>query len=77
MEYVLRSFVKDKSLGPDGWTMELFLYFFDLMGEDLVNMVECRVQQRISRSLNSTFIALIPKYLKFVTFQDYCSKDQR
>jgi hypothetical protein len=27
---VLRGFTKDKSPGPDGWTVEFFLHFFDL-----------------------------------------------
>jgi len=28
---VLKSFKKDKCPGPDGWAIELFLYFFDVM----------------------------------------------
>jgi len=27
---------KDKTLGPDGWTVDLFLYFFDIMGKDII-----------------------------------------
>ena len=37
---VLNSFARDKSPGPDGWTMEFFLHFFELMGDDLLEMVE-------------------------------------
>jgi len=37
---VLKGFAKDKSLGPDGWTVEFFLFFIDLVGADLLVMVE-------------------------------------
>ena len=40
VEAVLRGFKKDKSLGPDGWSVEFFLDFFDLVGEDLVLAAE-------------------------------------
>jgi len=33
-------FKKEKSPGPDGWTSEFFIFFFDLLGEDLLAMVE-------------------------------------
>jgi hypothetical protein len=28
----LKSFSTDKSLGPDGWTVEFYIHFFDLVG---------------------------------------------
>lgn len=37
---VLNSFHGDKIPGPDGWTIELFTHFFDLLRADLVNLVE-------------------------------------
>jgi len=59
---VLKSFTKDKFPGPDGWTIALFLFFFDLMGLDLVRMVEeSRVGGHITVVINSTYIVLIPK----------------
>jgi hypothetical protein len=36
----LKGFTKDKSLGPDGWTVEFFLNFFDLVASDLLEAVE-------------------------------------
>jgi hypothetical protein len=36
----LKSFSKDKSPGPDGWTVEFYLHFFDLVGPDLLELVE-------------------------------------
>jgi hypothetical protein len=37
---VLKSFAKDKSLGPDGWIVEFFINFFDLVGDELLEVVE-------------------------------------
>jgi hypothetical protein len=37
---VLKSFAKDKIPGPDGWIVEFFLHFFDLVGVELLEMVE-------------------------------------
>ena len=33
VERSLHSFKKDRSPGPDGWPVEFYLHFFDLMGE--------------------------------------------
>jgi hypothetical protein len=40
IKLVLKSFSKDKSPGPDGWTVEFFLSFFDLIGNDVLEAVE-------------------------------------
>lgn len=40
VDWALKSFKKDKSLGLDGWPVEFFLAFFDLLGNELVNLVE-------------------------------------
>ena len=38
---VLKQFSKEKILGPNGWQpTELFLHFFDTVGQELVNIVE-------------------------------------
>ena len=59
---VLRGFAKDKSLGSDGWIAEFFFFFTDLVGADLLEMVEeTRLRGEVIRPLNSTFLALIPK----------------
>jgi hypothetical protein len=69
---VLKLFQRDKSPGPDGWTVEFFSYFFDLVSDDLVQMVEeSRMYGNIPGCLNSTFLALIPKENNPTTFGDY------
>jgi len=40
LSVVLHSFQKDKSPGPDGWPIEFFLGFFELIGGDLLKVVE-------------------------------------
>jgi hypothetical protein len=67
-------FKKEKSPRPDGWSVELYLHFFDLMGEDLLALVEETLTSgRIEGSINSTFLALIPKNNKPQQFGDYRS----
>lgn len=63
LSFALKYFQRDKSPRPDGWPSEFFLEFFDVTGEDLLNMVE---EDRVSginipASLNSNFLDLIPK----------------
>jgi hypothetical protein len=53
---ILKAFTKDKSPGPDGWTVEFFLHYFDLVGEDLLGMVEeSRRKGEVIKALNSYF----------------------
>jgi hypothetical protein len=69
---VLKSFAKDKIPGPDGWTVEFFLHFFDLVGVDLLELVEdTRTRGKVIGSLNSTFLTLIPKVNNPSSFGDY------
>jgi hypothetical protein len=64
-------FQKDKSPGLDGWTIEFFLDLFDLLGLDLLKVVEAKNTGRIPASFNSTFIALIPKSDNPLTLNDF------
>ena len=62
LKVTLHSFQKDKSPGLDGWTIEFFLGLYDLLGGDLLKVMEdTRLSGRLPTSFNSTFIALIPK----------------
>jgi hypothetical protein len=63
---------KDKSPGPDGWTQELFQYFFEILGDDLLMAIEeSRITGFIPGSLNATFYALIPKVSKPGNFHEF------
>jgi hypothetical protein len=69
---VLEDFEKSKSPGPDGWTVEFFLEFFDILGETLRGAVEeSRITGVVTGGLNATFITLIPKTDKPATFSDF------
>ena len=62
LKLALQSFQKDKSPGPDGWTIEFFIELYELLGDDILKVVEnTRLSGRIPAYFNSTFIALIPK----------------
>jgi hypothetical protein len=37
---MISSFKRNKSLGLDNWTAEFFKEFFDLLGDDLLRVVE-------------------------------------
>jgi exonuclease III len=69
---VLKGFKKEKSPGPDGWSVELYLHFFDIMGQDLLDVVEdARLRGVINPLLNSTFLVLIPKSNHPKQFKDF------
>jgi hypothetical protein len=74
IKYVLEKIKKERSPGPDGWTTEFFIFFFDLVGDDILEMVEDSSRKgKLCGGLNSTFLALIPKVNKPVSFDDYRS----
>ena len=72
IESILKGFKKEKSPGPDGWPVEFYLHFFHLIGMDILRAVDqYRKEGRISGSLNSTFVTLIPKSDKSSSFFDF------
>jgi hypothetical protein len=72
LKLVLSLFKKDKILGHDGWMVEFFLHFFDLVSEDLLAILEdARSNGHIVGSIISTFLALIPKINKPQNYGDY------
>ena len=72
VEDVLKGLKKDKSLGPDGWPVEFYLHFFDLVELDILKVIEhSRSEGRVIGALNATFITLIPKCDKPTTLAEY------
>eukprot|EP00253_Pinus_taeda_P034308 PITA_34308 len=68
----MKYFQKDKCPGPDGWTIDFFIHFFDLFKSDILNLVEeSRTHGFTIRYISSTYIALIPKKKDSLTFMDY------
>jgi hypothetical protein len=68
---ILHNFQKDKSPGPDGWSMDFFVGIFDLIGKDILKVVEeSRLNGFIHAPLNETFIPLIPKKNDPQTMED-------
>ena len=61
LEKIVYSFQKGKSPGLDGFTIEFYEGFFELLKSDLLKVV--RESQRVGKvlgALNSTLLALIP-----------------
>lgn len=72
LKNILQHFKKERSLGLDGWTTEFFIYYFELVGEDLLHMVEdSRLKGKIAGGINSTFLVMIPKENNPQSFNDY------
>jgi hypothetical protein len=72
LKEVLHGFQKDKIPGLDDWPVEFFIGFFDLIGKDILEVVEeSRKVGHIHAPLNSTFIALIPKIDNPQSFEDF------
>lgn len=72
LQEVFHWFKKDKIPRPDGWPFKFFLEFYDLIGSDILTVVEeCRTLGKIYDAFNATFRALIPKEENPHTFDDY------
>ena len=72
-KHILSHFSKDKAIhGPDGWMTELFLHFFQLLGDEITLVVKkpCHLG-KIPATLNATFLVLIPKKDKPDTLFDF------
>ena len=53
---------KGKAPGPDGFPIEFFQEFWDIIKLDLLSVFqESQKNKKMLRALNSTFLALIPK----------------
>lgn len=72
LKATLKWFKYDKSPRPDGWSVEFYTAFFDILGDDLLKFIEdCWTTSRMYGAINSTFIALIPKSDNPASFDDF------
>lgn len=72
LEATIQVFQRDKSSGPDGWSTKFYLAFFDLLGQEILKVINhCCLSRKIPTTIKSTFIALIPKFDKPASFNDF------
>ena len=72
IQHILSISKNDKSPGPDGIPVEVYRCLFDVLGEDLLRVIELsRVSGKIPTIFNSTFLALIPKIDHPLSFEDF------
>lgn len=68
----MHSFQKEKGQGLDGWPITFYLGLYDILGKDLMYVVEdLSLDGHIHASINSTFISLIPKMDKPLSDDDF------
>lgn len=71
LKKVLIKFQNDNSSGSDGWSMEFFQVMFELINNDLLNIIEeTKYSDHIPASFISTFLAQIPKSADPYSFDD-------
>ena len=62
LEEVVNQMALGKAPGPDGFTSIFFHYFWDLIKEEVLKIVEeYRNKKGVLESFNATFLTLIPK----------------
>ena len=62
----------DKSPGPDGLPVEVYRALFDVLGMDLLRVIEdSRKNGKIPAVFNTTFLVLIPKIDHPTCFEDF------
>ena len=72
IQHILTISKNDKSPGPDGIPVEIYRCLFDVLGEDLLRVIELSwVSGKILAVFNSTFLALIPKIDQPLSFEDF------
>ena len=69
---VLKDLKGDKAPGPDGFSMAFFHKCWDIVGDDVMGFFqEFYAHCKFEKSLNATFIALIPKKRDALNIRDY------
>ncbi|XP_040989014.1 uncharacterized protein LOC121236643 [Juglans microcarpa x Juglans regia] len=69
---VVKGMDKDKAPGPDGFTLTFFQECWDVVRDDILKVfAEFHSFMKFEKSLNTTFIALIPKKAGAVEIRDF------
>jgi hypothetical protein len=69
---VVKGMNRDKAPGPDGFTMAFFQDCWDVIKSDIMGVLhEFHAHSKFVRSLNATFIALIPKKPGAIDLKDF------
>jgi hypothetical protein len=61
----------DKALGLDNFSMAFFQACWDVLKEDIMNVLIFHAKGMFENSLNATFIALIPKKSGAIDIKDF------
>lgn len=69
---VIQNFKGDKALGPDGFTMAFFQNGWEILKTDIIAVLkEFQTSVKFEKSLNATFVSLIPKKAGAVDIKDF------
>ena len=72
IKHILSISKNDKSLGPNGIPVEVYRCLFDVLGEDLLRVIEISwLSGKILAVFKSNFLALIPKIDHPLSFEDF------
>ena len=72
IRHTLQSFQKGKSPGPDGFTLEFYLGFYDLLKKDLLEVVrESQESGKVLGIFNATLLTLIPTKQNPTSFDEF------
>ena len=72
LKHILSISKNDKSSGLDGIAVEVYISLFDVLGADLLRVIELsRISGKIPTVFNSTFLALIPNIDHPLSFEDF------
>lgn len=72
VQQVIRKMNKDKTPGPDGFTMAFFQSCWEVVREDVMLVFQkFFTYGKFEKSLNATFIALVPEKAGAIKVQDY------